>query len=122
MAKDPVTGKRSQTRPRFRTKKEAQAELARIRHETNTGTLVKPTKLTVSEYLDIWFAGHCRDLEAATVRHIRDILAPVHERLGERELQFVSKADVDALVDWMSTSGRKRGGKAGSVPGSARVP
>lgn len=118
---DPVTGKRKQIRRRRKTRKEAADLMAELMHTRNTGTLVMRNKLTVSEYLNTWSAGHCRDLEAATVRHLRDTLAPVHDRLGERELQSITKADVDALVDWMSTSGRKRGGKAGTGLGAGTV-
>lgn len=41
------------------------------------------------------------------------------DRVGDRKLQSVTRADVDQLVDWMLTSGRKRGGKPGT-PLSAR--
>jgi integrase len=107
-------GKRNQSRTRYVSLKEARAELARVRHESNTGTFVRARKTTVSEYLETWLSGHVRDLEAATARNYRDALRPVNERLGTRELQSVEKADLDALVDWMMASGRKRGGKVGS--------
>jgi integrase len=38
----------------------------------------------------------------------------VRERLGGRHLQTITRADVENLVTWMLTSGRRRGGKAGS--------
>ena len=106
--------KRKQSRTRYKTLTEARKELSRIRHESNTGTFVRPRKTTVSEYLETWLAGHVRDLEAATARNYRDALRPVNERLGARELQSVEKSDVDALVEWMLTSGRKRGGQVGT--------
>jgi integrase len=40
--------------------------------------------------------------------------------MGDRKLQSVTRADVDAFVDWMLVSGRKRGGKPGT-PLSART-
>ena len=45
----------------------------------------------------------------------RDAFRPVRERLGNRKLQSVTKADIENLVDWMLTSGRKRGGKPGTA-------
>lgn len=36
------------------------------------------------------------------------------ERYGARPLQKFSTTDVEDLVDWMLTSGRRRGGKVGS--------
>jgi integrase len=50
-----------------------------------------------------------------------DALKPVRERLGERSLQSVTKADIERLVDWMLTSGRKRGGAAGTGVGARTV-
>ena len=38
----------------------------------------------------------------------------MRERLGGRYLRSITKADVEALVSWMLTSGRRRGGKAGT--------
>jgi integrase len=119
---DPANpGKRNQIRRRFKTQKEARAELSRIRHESNTGTFVRPRKTTVSEYLETWLAGHVRDLEAATAEKYRHALQPVHERLGAREVQSVEKSDVDALLTWMHTAGRKRVGKPGTGLSAATV-
>ncbi|MEO3748649.1 site-specific integrase [Plantactinospora sp. B5E13] len=42
-------------------------------------------------------------------------------RLGERILQQVTEADVEALVDWMLTEGRRRGGKPGTGLGVRSV-
>ena len=40
--------------------------------------------------------------------------SPARERLGHKQLQAITKADVEKLVTWMLTSGRKRGGQAGT--------
>ena len=45
---------------------------------------------------------------------VRHSLRPVRERLGDRKLQSITRADVDGLVDWMLSEGRKRGGKPGT--------
>ena len=109
---DPATGKRKQFTGTYERKKDAQAELSRIRHQRNTGTFVQPSKTTLGVYLDEWIAGR-RKLEAGTLSNYQHALKPARERLGERELQSLRKSDMDALVEWMSTSGRKRGGKPG---------
>jgi len=36
-------------------------------------------------------------------------LQPVRKRLGIRSLQSITKSDVEDLVDWMLTAGRRRG-------------
>lgn len=118
---DPVTGKRKQFTHTYDKLKDARNELSRIRHERNTGTFVRPTKTTVGEYLDTWLSGHCRGLEEATAANYRDALRPARERLGRRELQSVEKADVEALVEWMATAGRKRGGKPGTGLGPRSI-
>jgi integrase len=53
-------------------------------------------------------------LRASTKRNYEDALRPVRERLGTRPLQSITKSDVEDLVDWMLTAGRRRGGKPGT--------
>ena len=38
----------------------------------------------------------------------------MRERLGTRPLQSITKSDIEDLVDWMLTAGRRRGGKPGT--------
>ncbi len=55
-------------------------------------------------------------------RQHRDALLPVRARFGEKPLQDVTEVDIEALVDWMLTEGRRRGGKPGSGLGVRSVP
>ncbi|MFR9803153.1 tyrosine recombinase XerC [Pseudonocardia sp. RS010] len=121
VGRDPMTGKRTQLTRTFDSWKEARAERARMISETATGNFVRPRKLTVDQYLDQWFEGATRNVRPSTKRSYRDALAPVRERLGARKLQDLTKADVEALVTWMETSGRKRGGKAGTGLGPRSI-
>lgn len=114
IGRDPETGKRKQVTHTFDTKREAKSEYARIKHECDRGTYVRPHKLTVNDFLDEWLASATRDVEKATAANYRDALLPVRERLGVRPLQSLTERDVEALVDWMLTSGRRRGGKPGT--------
>jgi hypothetical protein len=75
--------------------------------------------MTVNHYPDRWELARGRDLEDGSRAQIRHALRRVRDRLGERKLQSLMRADVDALVDWMLTAGHKRGGKPGT-PLSAR--
>jgi hypothetical protein len=111
-------GKRQQLTRTFDKLKEARAELSRIRHETDQGTYVKPSELTVDEYLDEYFKGATRGRRESTKASYRYAFLPVRDRLGARKLQSVTKADIEDLVDWMLTSGRRRGGE----PGTALAP
>ena len=114
-------GKRQQITRTFDKLKEARAELSRIRHETDQGTYVKPSEITVNEYLDEYLVGATRGRRESTKVSYRDAFRPVRERLGARALQSISKADVENLVDWMLASGRRRGGKAGTGLGPRSV-
>ena len=111
---DPATGKRKQIRRTFDRRKDAQAELAKVLHEVNRRTFTAPTKVTVAECLTEWLRSATRGKEAATVRNYEDALRPVIERYGAKPLQKLTTTDVENLVDWMLTSGRKRGGKPGT--------
>ncbi|MFB9238689.1 tyrosine-type recombinase/integrase [Plantactinospora siamensis] len=114
VGRDPDTGKRKQVTHTFDTAKEAKAEYARIKHETDRGTYVRPNKITVGEFLDGWLASATRDVEKGTAANYRDALLPVHAKLGGRLLQGVTEPDIEGLVDWMLTEGRRRGGKPGT--------
>jgi site-specific recombinase XerD len=70
-----------------------------------------PTKVTVGEQVEVHLRSATRGKEAATIRNYRDALRPVQERLGAVPLQKLTTARVEDLVDWMLSSGRKRGGK-----------
>lgn len=82
--------------------------------QTNKGTFVKPSDITVSEYLDEYLIGATRGRRESTKVSYREAFRPVRERLGNRKLQSVTKADIESLVGWMLTSGRKRGGTPGT--------
>lgn len=114
-------GKRQQITRTFDKLKHARAELSRIRHETDKGVYVKPSDITVNQYLDEYFVGATRGRRESTKVSYRDAFRPVRERLGERKLQSVTKADIEKLVDWMLTEGRRRGGKPGTGLGPRSV-
>jgi hypothetical protein len=57
---------------------------------------------------------HALDICASTKRNYEDALWLVRERLGARPLQSITKADVEDLVDWMLTAGRRREGAPGT--------
>jgi integrase len=114
-------GKRKQLTRTFGKLKDARNELSRIRHQTADGTYVKPSTITVSEYLDEYLAGATRGRRESTKISYRDAFRPVRERLGNRPLQSITKADIEELVDWMLSSGRRRGGTPGTGLGARSV-
>lgn len=118
IGRDPDTGKRQQKTFTYDTKKEAKAEHARVKHETDRGTYVRPSKLTVSEFLDQYEASAARSVEEATSSNTRKALLHVRDRLGVRRLQSVVESDVEQLVDWMLAEGRRTGGRRGAPLGA----
>lgn len=111
---DPVTGKRRQIKRTFDGKRVAEKELARVLNEVNRGTYAGPTKITVGEYLDEWLRSAVRGKSPNTASAYRHGIAPAKARLGAKPLQKLTTRDVEDLVDWMLTTGRKRGGKPGT--------
>jgi integrase len=107
-------GKRVQEYRTFDRRADAVAELARIMTETSRGLYIRPSDETLGEYLDGWLEGATRNLRASTRRNYEDAFLPARDRLGARRLQGITRADVEGLVSWMLTAGRRRGGRAGT--------
>lgn len=111
---DPATGKRRQVTKTYDGKRVAEKELARILTEVDRGTFAGPTKITLGEYLDEWLRSAVRGKAENTASAYRHGLSPARERLGAKPLQKLTTRDVEDLVDYMLTSGRKRGGVVGT--------
>ncbi|MFE2245293.1 tyrosine-type recombinase/integrase [Streptomyces lavendulae] len=107
-------GRRRQIRKTFDTKKEARDELARIRHQSATGTYIVPTKLTVDELLDLWLKSATRGVEEATASNYDNAIRPARLFLGDNRVQLLTEENIEEFVDWMLTRGRQRGGKPGT--------
>ncbi|MET8098138.1 tyrosine-type recombinase/integrase [Streptomyces sp. NPDC005236] len=102
------TGKRKQLTITKDTKKEAEAEYARIRHQRDAGTLIVPTKVTVGEWVDEWFAKKKEDLEPTTIPSYETQLGYIKGRLGDARLQALTEDDCIDFVQWLLTQGRRR--------------
>lgn len=111
---DPETGKRKQATRTFDKLKEAQAALTEVLSKVDKGTFVAPKKITLGQHLDEWLPGEIRGLAKNTKVSYTGALKPVRDRLGALPLQKLDKAMVEEFVEWMSTSGRRRGGKVGT--------
>ncbi|MCP9209953.1 site-specific integrase [Streptomyces sp. NEAU-Y11] len=116
-----ANGKRKQLTVTKDTKTEAKNERARILHQRANGTLVPPSKMTVDELLNDWLKSATRDVEEGTAANYEDAVRPVRVHLGHKPLQEITEDDVESLIDWMLTSGRVRGGKAGTGLGLRSV-
>jgi integrase len=118
---DPVTGKRKQLTRTFNTLREAKVEYARITNHRYEGTLVRPNKITVNDWLDQWLAKKAEDLEESTVYSYTMTLGRLRGALGHIRLQELTEDDVEAWMRWALREGRLRGGKAGTGLGVTSV-
>ena len=59
LGRDPSTGKRNQQWVTVRgTKKDAESKLAELQHQMDTGAYLKPSKITVRDFLNQWLNDH----------------------------------------------------------------
>lgn len=102
---DKPDGSRDRRRFSYRTLAEAKREYRRITSEVASGTYTRKSALTVAEACDEWLAGR-RGIRHVTLQGYTHDLKAVRRYLGGKRLQQLTKADGDALVEWMLTKGR----------------
>ncbi|MDF0532535.1 site-specific integrase [Tsukamurella sp. 8F] len=98
-------GTRDRQRFTYPNKKLATAEFRRISAEVASGRFSRQTTLTVSEACEEWLAGR-RGVREVTLRGYAESLKAAQRYLGGKKLAALTKADGDALVEWMLTEGR----------------
>lgn len=108
-------GNRKQLTITMDTAKEVRTELARVQHQRSAGTYVTPSAMTLGELLDMWMKSKRREIEETTASSHDASLLPVRDQLGHKRVQEVIEDDVEDLIDWMLTSGRRRPGPGGGV-------
>ena len=76
LGRDPATGKRKQHWGTVRgTKRDAEKKLAELQHQMYTGAFVKPSKLTVGDFLREWLQSYvATNVRAATAEGYRIIV------------------------------------------------
>jgi integrase len=121
LGRDPATGNRRQRVYTFDDLKAAERERARLTGQLADGRFTDRTAATVNDALDAYLASALFEREQATKVSYTGALLPVRERLGRRKLQSITRADVEALRDWLLTSGRRRGGTPGTGLGPRSV-
>ncbi|WP_103543325.1 tyrosine-type recombinase/integrase [Streptomyces sp. SM1] len=107
-------GKRVQITITKDTKTEVKNERDRIQHQRSAGTLIAPNKITVGEWLDQWLEYKRRDVEETTIRTYQLALVHVRDRIGRIRLQELTEDQVRDCIDDIVSSGRRRGGEAGT--------
>ncbi|NEW53748.1 site-specific integrase [Nocardia cyriacigeorgica] len=107
---DPETGKRRQTRKRYRTEKEARDALAETSMAVRQGTYVPNSTLTVEQACSDWLAG--KRVRGTTATNYANALLPIRNRYGDLEVQKLAKRHLDDLVtDLLAGNVKKANGK-----------
>ncbi|HEY8416383.1 MAG TPA: site-specific integrase [Thermaerobacter sp.] len=109
--KDEATGrKRYRWYGGFRTRAEAERELARLLNDWHTGTYVQPERMTVAEYLRFWLED-VRSRVAPTTYQRYAIIVEQHliPALGRHPLQKLHPAHIHAYYQQALVRGRRNG-------------
>jgi integrase len=93
------------------TKRDAQRELARLLHETNTGSYVEPARMTVGEFLDRWLADYAKAkvLPKTFERYQEMIDGHIRPALGSYLLPKLAPLHIQSFYSEALASGRKDG-------------
>ncbi len=104
-----VDGKRKKKeKGGFRTKKDAEAALAKALNEYNTaGAVFTPTEITVADYLDQWFDLFCKlNLKYNTqVGYLRIIETHLKPRFGTYKLKAITPAMLQEFANGLKLNG-----------------
>jgi len=123
IGRNPATGERQTRLVTVKgTKREAQVELTRLVAAHDAGTLLEPSKLTVSDYMRAWVGtAETLSLSAKTAERYRQLIErQIVPHLGLHALQKLKAAHV---ADWhaklLREGGHKRGPLAARTVGHA---
>jgi integrase len=101
------TGKRRRRWHSFAgTKRQAQAECARLVTQLKDGAAVDPSRETVAAFLDRWLRDWAEiNVSTRTALRYGQLLAHVRRHLGDRPLQKIRPADIASLYASLSRAG-----------------
>lgn len=104
-----VDGKRKKKeKGGFRTKKEAEAALAKAINEyNNSGMVFEPSTVTLSDYLDFWMDNYCRvNMKQNTITAYSSAIAlHIKPSLGGYRIKSLSAASIQKWLNQMKADG-----------------
>lgn len=106
----PGAPRKQRARSGFATKAEALDAMSDLQQSARAGTVVDPSKLTVSDYLAQWLKAYKAEVRAGTWTaaegHVRNYIKP---RIGDYPLQSLTRTVVRGMYAELRESGRVRG-------------
>ena len=111
LGRDPATGKRRQQWVTVKgTKRDAERKLAELLHQAETGTLPRPSKLTVGQFFDQWLQTYAADNpRVMTVEGYRTNLNRLRPYLGNIALSQLTTLQVKSAYATLLDSPRRKG-------------
>lgn len=107
-----INGKRHQiTKGGFDTREEAYAaKLKAMAEYEATGEVLKPSEISVSDFLDKWMADECiNKKKKTTVKNYEKIIRLyIKPEIGQYKLRTVSHSALQKLIDKLASDGRSR--------------
>jgi integrase len=109
---DPISGKYLGRKERgFESVKEAKTREAELLHSLANNGVVNPSKMTVREHCEEWFASHSKTLEKSAENSYRQHLnAYIYPALGHIPLKKLSHAQCQSFCDNLVKVGGGYGG------------
>ena len=82
------------------TQKEVRQKLTQIISEIDEGEYIEPSKMELSEWLDIWMKDYCGDKKYSTLKHYRALVnAHIKPELGKIELGKLTTPEVQKFYN-----------------------
>lgn len=107
-----INGKRKQHTESFKTKKEAEKRLGEILNQVNTGTYIKPEKMTFGELLDTFIQYRENNLKQKTIDgYLTIINNHLKPELGNIRISELRPLHIEQYLFKTEKEGRKDGKK-----------
>lgn len=101
-----VNGKRKQVCGTFDTKREAKSFLARTKADVDAGRYIVRSRDTLADQVKAWLVAKEGTVRPATLYDYGSGIRPYLEALGDRPVQSITRADVEAVVAAQVAAGK----------------
>lgn len=107
VGRDPGTGKQIQKSFTGQTQKEVREKMQAAAVAINNGDYFEPSKLTISEWMDIWTAEYMGDKKWSTVKHYKaQVETHIRPALGAVKLSQLAPHMIQKFYNELLKSGR----------------